>query len=306
MQRTIRTLLVLIGISHAQDAPIKDRDAILAMAGTYVVHFHFHETAAIAPGYQLKKKPYEEHAMEIIQVVENTPRRITLQNLLIVTGKDGESAVIKHWAQVWTWQDTHILEYTGSEDQHEWNKITLSKEMAENTWSQLVTSTDDTPRYEGYGKWVHENGQSYWSSSPTRRPLPRREYSKRDDYDYILAVNRHSITPRGWVHEQDNRKVVHRKGEPVQTLCHEFGINTYERSDGKQSENAAAWWKENGTFWNQVRNFWIDSAEKSQSHFSYNTFEADEALTQRISRLEKEKPSAQTLQQALLPYVIIK
>ena len=40
------------------------------------------------------------------------------------------------------------------------------------------------------------------------RPLPRRESSVRDDYDVLIGHNRHTIVPSGWVHEEENYKVV--------------------------------------------------------------------------------------------------
>lgn len=308
MQRTILRIAVVSSLvvkAFAQGAPAKDREAILAMAGSYQVEFHFHETVPIAKDYSLKKKPYVEHATEIIEVAENTPERITLQNLLVVHDKKGKSMVIKHWAQVWTWQDTQLLDYCGSEEDHSWKKITLTAEQAAGTWSQLVTQTDDSPRYEGYGKWVHENGDSYWSSQPTRRPLPRREYTKRDDYDYLLVTNRHTITPQGWVHEQDNRKVVDRKGAPIQTLCHEFGINTYRRCDTEHATVASQWWKENGPYWNEVRNFWIDAGNRAKESFSYTTMVEDRELEKVILDFEKSKPQPDELRKSLQAFIII-
>src|SRR3546814_951309 len=47
-----------------------------------------------------------------------------------------------------------------------------------------------------------------WTSDLTARPLPRREYTKRDDYNVLIGINRHTITPNGWTHEQFNTKVL--------------------------------------------------------------------------------------------------
>lgn len=305
MQRIVLPFLAASSLAFA-GPPAEDREAILAMAGTHSVTFRFEETVAIAPDYKLKKKPYEETATELVQVVEDTPERISLQHLLVVSGKDGKPTVIKHWAQIWTWQDTELLDYSGSEENHEWQRITLTPEQAVGTWSQLVTQIDDTPRYESYGKWVHRNGETYWESEPTRRPLPRREYSKRDDYDYLLVTNRHTVTSNGWVHEQDNRKVVDREGEPVRTLCHEFGINTYARTEAKESKAALAWWSENGRFWDTVRDFWVESGESAPASFAYSTYEDGEGLSKVLKRMEKEKPAPDAIVAALKPFVISK
>ncbi len=303
MQRlTSLSLLLSCGAALAA-APSQDRQAILAMAGTHAVAFRFHETVAASLDYQLKTKPYEENATEVVEIVEDTPERISLQHLLVVPGKDGKPQVIKHWAQIWTWQDTELLDYCGSEEDHEWKRVTLTQEQASGTWTQLVTNIDDTPRYEGYGKWAHDKGQSFWQSQPTRRPLPRREYSKRDDYDYLLVTNRHTLTPGGWVHEQDNRKVVDREDETPHVLCHEVGINTYTRTDSPDAGVASAWWKENSGFWNTVREFWIESGEKATGTFSYSTHEGGEGLSKVLERMENKKTAAPQVVAALQPFV---
>jgi hypothetical protein len=306
MQRIILLSTAFTSLAFAAEPPTKDRQAILAMAGTHSVTFEFHETAAIAQGYKLKTKPYKETATEVVIVVEDTPQRIALQNLLVVPGKEGKPMVIKHWAQVWTWQDTELLDYCGSEDEHLWKKIRLTSEQAVGTWSQLVTNIDDTPRYEGNGKWVHENGESFWQSGPTRRPLPRREYSTRDDYDYLTVTNRHALTSNGWIHFQDNRKVVDREGEDKRVLCYETGMNIYTRTESPDAAVALAWWKENGTFWDGVRNFWIESGEKAPASFTYSTHQNGEGLSKLFERLEKEKPSPESVTGALQAYVVVK
>src|SRR5262245_53838252 len=81
----------------ADPAPDADRKAILAMAGKFNVHFHFAETLAFQPGYEITK-PYNEDAHEMVVVAEDTPRRIALQHLLVVNG----GRVVHHWRQIWT------------------------------------------------------------------------------------------------------------------------------------------------------------------------------------------------------------
>ena len=304
MKHIVALSAAAITMASASEPPAKDREAILSMAGTHSVTFEFQETAAIAPGYKLRTKPYRETATEVVIVVEDSPQRIALQNLLVVPGKEGKPQVIKHWAQIWTWQDTELLDYCGSEDDHLWKKIRLSPEQAAGTWSQLVTNIDDTPRYEGYGTWNHENGESSWQSGPTRRPLPRREYSSRDDYDYLTVTNRHALTPGGWIHFQDNRKVVDREGEDKSVLCYEAGMNTYTRTESADAGVALAWWKENHAFWDGVRNFWIQSGEKASASFTYSTHQNGEGLSKLFERMEKEKPAPESVTGALQAYVV--
>ncbi|MGB1260176.1 MAG: DUF6607 family protein, partial [Akkermansiaceae bacterium] len=214
----------LCAAAPEQDTFKKDRAAILAMAGEYKVTFNFHETYAIKAGYELKRKAYKETAYEIVKVVEDSGKRIVLQHLLQVD--DGlEVMVIKHWGQVWTFEDTEILEYQRGTT---WKKQTLTPSAVKGTWSQYVTQTDDSPRYESYGKWNHTGATSIWTSNETPRPLPRREYSKRKDYDVVMGINTHAISPDGWIHEQSNRKLI-KRNSALEYLCAERGFNTYEK-----------------------------------------------------------------------------
>jgi hypothetical protein len=303
MQRHI-TLLFLASASFAlAAAPEADRRAILAMAGNFKVTFDFQETAVIAPDYPTVSKPYHEEAIEVVSVAEDTPERITLQHLLVV-GKPEKPRVIKHWAQVWTWQDTRILDYAGSDGSDVWQRHTVAAGQAAGRWSQLVTSVDDTPRYEGLGSWVHESGESSWTSEPTRRPLPRREYEARDDYDYLIVRNRHTLTPSGWVHSQDNRKVVDRDGKKS-IIAHETGLNRYTRTDDTLAAKASAWWKENAVVWNSIRNFWIDAGQQVGPEFSYRTTLAGVGLSKKFDELEKAKPGPEVIVEALTPYLSV-
>jgi hypothetical protein len=295
-------LILLASASFAlAAAPEADRQAILAMAGNYKVTFDFEETFPVAPDYQSLSKPYHEEAVEVVAVAEDTPDRITLQHLLVV-GDAEKSRVIKHWAQIWTWEDTRLLDYAGSDGVDVWQRHVVPAGQAAGKWSQLVTSVDDTPRYEGHGRWVHEFGESSWTSEPTRRPLPRREYEKRDDYDYLIVTNRHTLTPAGWVHSQDNRKVVDRGGKKF-ILAHETGLNRYTRTDDPLASKASNWWKENATVWNSIRNFWIDAGQQPGPSFSYQTTRSGVGLSRKFDELEKTKPAPEAVIEALAPYL---
>ena len=182
----------------------KDRKAILSMAGEYEVTFKFMETIAISDEYELKK-PYLAEATEVIFVVKDSPKNIILQHVLWLEDLE---RVVKHWKQEWKYEDQTVYEFIGN---NTWKRNELTKKEAKGTWSQKVYQVDDSPRYESYGSWVHEEGMSSWQGSKTRRPLPRREYTKRNDYEILMAINRHTITSTGWYNEQDNYKTVSNK-----------------------------------------------------------------------------------------------
>lgn len=302
MNHIVAITFFLTALTHAALPPEADRKAILAMAGTFAVDFSFRETAAIAKDYELKK-PYHEQATEYVTVAEDQPERITLQHLLVVSGDDKKPHVIKHWAQIWTWQDTELLHYHGTERKPLWKKITLTNAQAAGTWSQLVTSVDDSPRYEGYGKWNHANGESFWQSNPTHRPLPRRESTTRDDYDYLLVINRHTITANGWIHWQDNRKVIDRDHQPAMVLCYETGLNSYIKAARPEAEAAKVWWQENAEFWNRVRHFWTSSQTAAPASFTYEKHKDGKRLSRLMVELEKQKANDDAIQTALKPFL---
>jgi len=226
-----------------------DRKAILAMAGNFEVTFDFRETVVLAPGYELKK-PKLSGADEIIRVVEDRGNFISLQHLLVVGAKD-HSMVVKHWRQDWTYEPANVLMFVGG---NAWETQPVSKAEAKGKWSQEVYQVEDSPRYGAVGAWTHDNGVSQWNPPAEMRPLPRRDMTTRDDYDAVLAVNRHTITPIGWVQEEENSKVV-LQGD-AKTLVREIGINTYKRSDNFEVSLGDNYWNATKDFWALVRADW--------------------------------------------------
>ncbi len=241
------------GHTHAPEA---DRQAILAMAGEYHVTFQFQETVGVEPGYELKD-PYRSEATEFVEVIEDTGDFISLQHVLVLKNEQtGEDRVVKHWRQDWTYEDDTLNAYRGDRT---WERVTLDPQDVAGTWSQAVYQVDDSPRYEAIGEWTHTGGRSAWESQDTWRPLPRREYTKRSDYQVLVAKNRHTITPEGWVHEQDNYKLVlGDDGQPEKVLTHESGLNVYDRVDDVDFAAGRQYWEETSEYWQDVRAVWTD------------------------------------------------
>ncbi len=234
----------------AGEAPEQDRQAILGMAGTFDVSFKFEETRTLAED-AAPSDPHNSSAIEWVRVIEDTGDYISLQHILVV--EDGEEQhIVKHWRQDWTYQDQHVLEFYGN---GVFIPRTLSDEAAKGTWSQAVYQVDDSPRYESTGKWRHYEDYSYWQSAETWRPLPRREHTKRDDYDVLVGLNRHVVRADGWTHEQDNMKLdLTRDGGRV--LAREEGFNTYLRAEDADVSKAETYWEETKEFWAAVRAEW--------------------------------------------------
>ncbi|MEM7611039.1 MAG: DUF6607 family protein [Pseudomonadota bacterium] len=226
----------------------RDRLAILAMQGDYRVDFHFQETVPLAAGYE-RRADKTTGGFETVFVVENEPGKVVLQHLLVMPS----GHVIKHWRQDWQFEATHRFEYVAEQT---WESRALDPEATRGMWTQCVYEVSDAPRYCGSGKWNHRYGVSTWTSDRTWRPLPRREYTIRDDYNALNAENRHTITANGWTHEQDNTKTV-REGQATRaTLVREFGFNDYRNIDGYDFAPAVAYWARTSDYWTRVREAW--------------------------------------------------
>lgn len=228
----------------------RDREAILAMAGNYHVNFRFRETVPFLEGYELKE-PYKSKGHEIVRVIRDDGDFISLQHILVVDGIFEDQMPIKHWRQDWIYQPKRVFEYLGH---NVWRTRSVDEKESRGNWAQLVYQVDDSPRYAAVAEWIHQYGVSFWNSPSTWRPLPRRERSKRDDYDVLVSVNRHALTPDGWVHEQENSKLILRNDPQV--LAREIGVNTYTASDAFEIQVAENYWRDTKEFWEEVRDEW--------------------------------------------------
>lgn len=239
----------------------RDRRAILAMAGPYRTSFDFIETEGYTPGYT-PSRPYQSWGTEFLYVLEDQERFISLQHILVMVmeledGSTSAPIVVKHWRQDWRYEDRDLHVFAG---QNRWQRQILSTQEAKGTWTQAVFQVDDSPRYESYGRWVHYANYSSWQSEDTWRPLPRREFSVRSDYQVLAGTNRHTITPTGWVQGEENLKVVldaHGNlslGTPV--LAREIGLNRYQLITGHDFSAGDSYWHRTSDFWRDVRTAW--------------------------------------------------
>jgi hypothetical protein len=235
--------------SETDDRFEKDREAILAMAGTFKVTFDFIETASLSAGYEPKERKLSG-GYEIVKVVEDRGDFISLQHILYVGGED--KFPLKHWRQDWQYEPDRVLTFIGG---NAWTVSDVPASARQGAWSQEVYQVDDSPRYGGVGRWSYDHGIPAWQPAKAWRPLPRRDMTTREDYHVVDAVNRHAITPNGWLHEQDNTKVVLSGGEP-RALVREIAINTYERTDEVTSDEVDAHWEATRAYWAGIREAW--------------------------------------------------
>jgi len=253
MKKNIILSSLILGASLVGNAQSsKDRAVIKKMCGCFEVTFNFAETFEYSDDSLYKpSRTKHETALEWAGLVVDEKNEIAIQHILQV-GNPAEPHIVKHWRQDWMYQNTNF--YMFSHD-NKWNFERKTKQEVKGQWTQKVYQVDDSPRYEGSGSWVHVDGKSYWEST-TDAPLPRREYTKRSDYNLTIRGNRQEITSTGWVHDQDNKKIIRKEGAKDVLLAEEKGYNTYVKVDDSKCKAAAEWWKNNSGKWKLVRTKW--------------------------------------------------
>lgn len=251
----------------------RDRRAILAMAGGYRTTFDFLETVGFTPGFT-PSRPYQSWGTEYIYVVEDSGTFIRLQHVMVmfIADRDGNVQgpfVQKHWRQDWKYEDTDLHVFVG---RNRWVHQTRTPEEVRGRWSQAVFQVDDSPRYESLGEWEHYGTYSAWTSGRTARPLPRRESTVRNDYQILEGINRHTLTPTGWVQEEENLKLVlDEQGQPdaeTPYLARELGVARYERIVDFDFSAGDRYWERTEEFWRDVRAAW-DAVYAERETFEY-------------------------------------
>ena len=246
------TALLLGGIVaanvQAQENKIEqDRNSIMDMCGCYKVEFRYAEVYAPDTAYTYGKRDYT-WAYEWITPVEKKDKKVALQHVLVA----GDT-VVKHWRQDWYYEGTQAHPYFKDNN---WRYAPLSKKSVKGQWTQHVFQVDDSPRYVGSGSWVHVDGKDYWYSEASS-PLPRREKkAHRKDYNVLVRGNHHEITDFGWLHRQDNKKILRADNGDDKLIALESGWNTYTKVEQSNCEKAAKYWEQTNPYWAKVRAMW--------------------------------------------------
>jgi hypothetical protein len=274
VQLDTRTSEAFAGLQAAGlDDRERDRRAILAMAGDYRTSFDFIETIGFTEGYQ-PAAPYQSWGTERVYVVANEPEFVSLQHIIVMhfldaDGFESDAMVVKHWRQDWQYEDAEVHAFQG---RGAFVRRALDPANRKGAWTQTVYQVDDSPRYEAVGRWFHAPGVSYWQSDDRRRPLPRREFSVRDDYQALYGSHRITITPAGWTQEEDALKLVlgenNRPSSSQPYLAREAGLSRYDRVLDYDFSAGDDYWEETGAFWSRVRQYW-DALYKAESTFSF-------------------------------------
>jgi len=224
-----------------------NNEAVKKLCGCFTVEFKYAETFSPVKEYKYHDREEISGGLELAYPVEVSDKKISIQHLLLVT----DSMIVKHWREDWTYENPVIWKYA---DTKTWVKQQLKPEQVKGKWTQTVWEVSDEPRYQGYSQFIQLDGKLLWQNT-TDAPLPRREYSVRSDYNILNRTNRLHITDSGYIHEQDNRKIIRTNGID-QLLAEEKGINTYKRVTDKQCDAAKQYWERNKGYWLKVENVW--------------------------------------------------
>lgn len=217
------------------------------LCGCFEVSFKYAETFSPNQDYKFHEREQILGITELALPIINTKDRVVIQHLLIVGGDH----IVKHWREEWRYENPVQWVYKGDKV---WEKTILSKAAVEGKWSQSIWEVTDAPRYQGASPWQTVDGHTQWEST-TDAPLPRREYTRRSDYNILNRTNRLVITQDGYYHVQDNRKLMRQAGKD-QLIVEEKGLNGYVKLADQDCVAAQQYWETHQGFWMALQQEW--------------------------------------------------
>ena len=248
MKKVILGIVGVVGLILSLEAQsLHDKKYIEKLCGCYEVEFKYAETFSPDTSYKFHDRDEISGGLELILPIEVSDKKMVLQHLLVIT----DSMIIKHWREDWTYENPTIFLYRGNKL---WTKEQLKPEEVFRKWTQPVWEVSDAPRYQGASEWINTDGKTFWQNT-SDAPLPRRGYSVRNDYNILKRTNRIILTNDGWIHEQDNQKIIRNKGTD-RLLVEEKGINSYKKMVDSKCAAAKVYWEKNKQYWAKVRAAW--------------------------------------------------
>ena len=246
MMKKLISLALIATILNNASAQTPDKN-INNLCGCFEVEFKYAETFSPDANYKFHERETINGGLELVFSVEANNKKIVLQHLLVIT----DEMIIKHWREDWTYENPVIWKYQGNKT---WKKEIQKPEAVKGKWTQSIWEVSDEPRYQGTSEWINANGQNFWLNT-TDAPLPRREYSTRSDYNILNRTNRIIVNDSGYLHSQDNKKIIRGNGID-KLLVEEKGINSYVKRDDIKCAAAKIWWGKNKVYWEKVRSIW--------------------------------------------------
>jgi len=256
----------------------KDKETIKSLCGCFDVDFKYKETFSASKNYK-PKDVYETGALEWVSYEPQPDGSVRMQHILIIDS----SMIIKHWREDWSFENPNIYTY---DKNYRWTKTKVDAAKVKGTWTQKVFEVDDRPQYDGVATFSYFDDKTLWQST-VDAPLPRREYSKRTDYNVLNRGNRLYISPTGYLHEQDNKKIKRTTGEKDTLIVDEKGVNIYKKIEESKCQAGIDWWQKNKVYWNDVRTVWTDLLPTLPELAIQFTVE-DKKLYERLFKLNED------------------
>lgn len=162
------------------------------------------KTRQSQPQLQVPRPRRDRGLSELALPIEVADKKIVIRHLLVVS----PTVVVKHRREEWICENPVIRRYQGDKT---WIKDSVAASQVRGKWTHTVWEVSDEPRYQGFSQFMALDDRIFWQNT-TNAPLPRREYSVGNDYNLIKRTNRLNFFDSGYVHEQDNQKLVRQNG----------------------------------------------------------------------------------------------
>ncbi|MCY4419590.1 MAG: hypothetical protein OXB93_07075 [Cytophagales bacterium] len=300
-------LSVLSAQSSRSQLTKKEQDigAIRSMLGCYEVSFNFIETFGYVQGADYEPSAEKhDHALEWVELVEETDNKLVLQHLLIMNhlpqvqkkAKDSSNQGVEEKKDPYGADKSDKAVSESKKDPSKSGRPPFRSPIIKHWRQDWVYQNRDFYLYDGdnYWKYVEKTsdevegqwtqkvfqvddspryeGSATWVhvdgksfwENSTDAPLPRRERTQRQDYNLMFRRNRVDITSVGWTHDQDNDKILRRSDQEDQLLAQEKGLNIYLRVDQERCKVAQTWWVQHQNKWGLVREEWANLFDRKQ------------------------------------------
>jgi hypothetical protein len=246
------------GASAAEGQLERGRQAILSLAGCYLVDYSYVETESLKPGYVKDSRVYDvnrdKSVKEWITAEVLSPRRIRLQRILFFADPNGvprSGTEIRHQSEDWEFDAAFLYDFVGSQT---WQVKDLRSTPG--LWTRRVTNLDDGLRYQCAAAWSMDTAYPDWSCQ-NYAPIPGRESRdmSRSDYNALDRHTRVVAYGNSWLERQDNVKTIH--GDAGRTrLARETGKNWYVRLPDAECAAAQAFAEPRQAVWTLLRETW--------------------------------------------------
>ena len=233
--RACATLLFLAalggGASAAEGQLERGRNAILSLAGCYLVDYSYVETESLKPGYVKDSRVYDvnrdKSVKEWITAEALSPRRIRLRRILFFADPNGvprAGTEIRHQSEDWEFDAAFLYDFVAPQT---WQVKDLRSTPG--LWTRRVTNLDDGLRYQCAAPWSTDTAYPDWSCR-NYAPIPGRESRdmSRSDYNALDRHTRVVAYGNSWLERQDNIKTIHGDAGRI-PLARETGKNWYVR-----------------------------------------------------------------------------